>query len=161
MNEEEIVKLKEENEQLKAKLARAENEVRLLRRKSEQSLIHFNVQDFCFQSSPKPKLIIKQGDDKHYIYFESSNDKAAVLAQVLCEDSERIHKMLTDVVAFDELYEWLERGNWFKIESKDRKQFKQEIYQGFRRLNDKIAKKLNGKVIFKNVDGGYTIPPLV
>ena len=160
MNEEEIVKLKEENEQLKAKLARAENEVRVLRRRLGLTNFPFSASDFYFESrNHKPKLVIKRGSTAVFVHFESINDKTAILAQALCEDSSRIQKMLTEGVSLDDLYEWLERGDWFDTTKKERKQFKNDVYQWFRMLNDKIAKELNGKKIFKPADGGYIISP--
>ena len=148
MNEKEIVKLKEENEQLKAKLAKAEDEIRRMRKQLGISFSPLTVKDFQFQSTPKPHLVVKHTK----VYFESDNDSAAVLAQAICEDRGRVQKMLKDIATLEDIYEWVGRGDWFDAESEERKQFKKDVYQWFRRLNDKI-----GKRIFQNVNNGYRI----
>lgn len=150
--------LEEKTRKLSQELAKAKDRIQYLQQKCRPVFVRLTPNSFSFQSNPKPKMTIKCGNNRNIVIsFESSNDAASVLAQAICERPERIRKMLNEPVSLEDFYKWVGRGDWFNATKEERNQFKQDIYQWFRRLNDKISSQCDGKKIFQNVNGGYMI----
>ena len=73
------------------------------------------------------------------ILFESRNDKTAQLAKIIC-CKENILKLADGPVPIDEIYDCYDHSeSWFNISHEEREQFKKNLYQWTRRLNDKWA----------------------
>lgn len=101
------------------------------------------------------------------IVFDSPNDKAALLAKAICKPS-RLKKLVKGPVGIDDLYEWYTgKDDWYNNNDdskdeerrKEREKFKKDLYQWFRRINDKAAVRFNGRKVFITNDKEYRFNP--
>lgn len=142
-----MTSLKEENDKLKAENEKLKQENEELQKRISQ----FIDSRHCQLSSAHPTLYLgrmhysDRGARPHMvmngnaIFFESRNDKTAQLAKIIC-CKENLFKLADGPVPIDEIYDWYDHSeSWFNISHEEREQFKKNLYQWTRRLNDKWA----------------------
>ena len=103
-----------------------------------------------YTETPKPILYINDLP----IHFEKASDHAAETAKAIC-NLEHLQKIKTGRIPIDEIYDWFNYSeSWENISAKERKSFKTNLYQWIYRLNEKIAKHLNGYGLFEMSSDG-------
>lgn len=160
-----MTSLKEENEKLKAENKKLLEQIELQKAKTEKiyerhryllkkvqpTIITLYLDTIRYQENPGPHLKINNST----IFFESRNDKAAELAKTICT-KERLMEFKNGPVAIDEIYKWFyPEKDWFDITKKSRKEFRNNLYQWFRRLNDKVSPCIGNQRLFKMTDKEY------
>lgn len=174
--------LKKENEKLKAKIKELESRLAILKAQLEGNQltareaikkyhdVNAELKGRRHKIDPSKTKFIEQGKfgtrtvlllDDVEVVFESSNDKAALLAKAICKPS-RLKKLEKSSATVEELYRWLNPGDdWFNTNESKREDFKAHLYQWFRRINDKASLGLNGKKVFEMVNEQYRFNPKI
>ena len=108
-----------------------------------------------YKDHPRPTLQIN-----HLIIpLGSHNSKITEFAKIIFT-KERLMKFWYNTVGIDEIFEWFYPGrDWFnerEVTKRFRKKFQNDIYQRFRRLNEKISPYLDNKKLFESVGKEYS-----
>lgn len=175
--EEENKELKTKIQRLKARIDKLKLRIKTLTRQREEDLYDLReaklecrkiraereegthrINPFKSEFTGDKEALLRLDDVK--IVFDSPNDKAARLAKAICRRS-RIERLLNDYPSVDEIYEWLnpEEVDWTDLAHEDRLKFSNDLYQWFRRINDKGLVGFNGQKIFEQVGKQYRLNP--
>ena len=169
--DDEVERLKAENKRLEERvkfLAKKEKETADYAREFSKKFHHILPQVSCntylkiilldalkYDDDAKPTLRIN-----HFrVRFESRNDKIAKLARAVCS-KERLPYFRDNLVEADEIYDWLNPdASWYSedMSKKDRDNFRKDLYQWFRRLNEKISPYIDNVKLFETVGSGYRL----
>lgn len=143
--EEENAKLRAENDRLKKAI------IRISKDGGGGVICTVYLDTIRYDEKVKPKMHINNS----IIDFDSSNDKTAQLAKVICR-KENLMTLKNTPVTTDEIYDWYKYSeDWFNISPKERRQFQKNLYQWFRRLNEKLLPCLGNNKLFEKIDGKY------
>ena len=144
--------LEEENARLKAENLRLRKALIKASKNSCMGVIFTVYLDTIrYDDGLKPKIHINNAT----ICLNDSNDKVSQLAKMICR-KENLMKLKNAPVTADEIYDWYEYSeDWFDISSEERKQFQNNLYQWFRRLNEKLLPFLDNNKLFVKIGGEY------